>query len=99
MPSFQCHSHSARSITYFYPSQTRPSPSTVLPKAGHPKENAQPHPASGSSHSNMDFIERPGPGHSGKQWKRSISQRPLPAPNPSLPCGTALPELCYQYIW
>uniref|UniRef100_A0AAV2LF49 Uncharacterized protein n=2 Tax=Knipowitschia caucasica TaxID=637954 RepID=A0AAV2LF49_KNICA len=66
------------------PSRTRAIPQTVLTKLGTQGERPTT-PSISTQHSNMDLYERPDQGMSASRWKRSISQRPPPAPYPRPP--------------
>ncbi|KAG7513689.1 hypothetical protein JOB18_014313 [Solea senegalensis] len=84
-------------ITYSTPhKQVRP-PSAALPKLGSQKTPRAP---AHNQHNqrNLDFLNVPDQGMSGKQRRQSISQRPPPAPKPQpRPPGPRCRAL-YQYI-
>ncbi|KAM8873575.1 unconventional myosin-If [Spinachia spinachia] len=72
-------------------------PSTAPPKLG--SQRAPRVPAHfQNNHGNLDFLNVPDQGMSGKQRKRSISQRPLPAPKPQPQPKGPRCRAIYQYI-
>uniref|UniRef100_A0AAQ6A986 Osteoclast-stimulating factor 1 n=1 Tax=Amphiprion ocellaris TaxID=80972 RepID=A0AAQ6A986_AMPOC len=84
-------------ITYSAPHKHGRPPSTALPKLGSQKA---PRPPTNNQYNqgNMDFLNVPDQGMSGKQRKRSISHRPPPAPKPQpRPQGPRCRAL-YQYV-
>ncbi|CAL9696483.1 unnamed protein product [Knipowitschia caucasica] len=85
------------SITYSTPHRQGHPPSTVLPKLGTQRRTPN-HTQHQQQHSNMDFMNVPDQGMSGKQRKRSISQRPPPAPKPQPPPVAPRCRALYQYI-
>ncbi|XP_020789005.1 unconventional myosin-If [Boleophthalmus pectinirostris] len=85
------------SITYSSPHKQSQPPSTVLPRLG--TQRTQRAPTQSQHHqSNMDFLNVPDQGMSGKQRKRSISQRPPPAPKPQPPSLAPRCRALYQYV-
>lgn len=84
-------------ITYSSPQKQGRPPSAALPKLGSQRAPRVP---THNQHNqgNLDFLNVPDQGMSGKQRKRSISQRPPPAPKPQpRPQGPRCRAL-YQYI-
>ncbi|XP_037553770.1 unconventional myosin-If [Nematolebias whitei] len=84
-------------ITYTTPHKQNRPPGGALPKLGsrkNPKATAH----NQLNHGNLDFLNVPDQGMSGKQRRQSISRRPPPAPKPQPrpqgPCCRAL----YQYV-
>ncbi|KAF0041570.1 hypothetical protein F2P81_005102 [Scophthalmus maximus] len=76
--------------------QGRP-PSTALPKLG--SQRAPRVPAQNQNHQgNMDFLNVPDQGMSGKQRRRSISHRPPPAPKPQPQPKGPRCRAIYQYV-
>lgn len=83
-------------VMYSSPHRQNRPPSAALPKLGSQKA---PRPPSQNQYNqrNMDFLNVPDQGMSGKQRKRSITQRPPPAPKPQpRPQGPQCRAL-YQY--
>ncbi|KAJ0032744.1 hypothetical protein NQD34_002825 [Periophthalmus magnuspinnatus] len=85
------------SITYSTPQRPSQPPSAILPKLGPQRtqrapDQSQHHPG------NMDFLNVPDQGMSGMQRKRSISQRPPPAPKPQPPPLAPRCRALYQYV-
>uniref|UniRef100_A0A3Q3G356 Osteoclast-stimulating factor 1 n=1 Tax=Kryptolebias marmoratus TaxID=37003 RepID=A0A3Q3G356_KRYMA len=84
-------------ITYSSPHKQNRPPSAALPKLGSQKAHRAPA-HNQHNHSNLDFLNVPDQGMSGKQRKRSISSRPPPAPKPQpRPQGPRCRAL-YQYV-
>ncbi|CAJ1060943.1 unconventional myosin-If [Xyrichtys novacula] len=85
-------------IMYSSPHKQARPPSTAPPKLG-PTQRAPRVPAHNQhNQGNMDFLNVPDQGMSGKQRKRSISHRPPPAPKPQpRPQGPRCRAL-YQYV-
>lgn len=84
-------------ITYSSPHKQGRPPSAALPKLGSQKA-PRPPPNNQYNQGNMDFLNVPDQGMSGKQRKRSISHRPPPAPKPQpRPSGPRCRAL-YQYV-
>ncbi|XP_028259817.1 unconventional myosin-If isoform X2 [Parambassis ranga] len=82
--------------TYSSPHKQGRPPGAALPKLG--SQRAPRAPAHNQYNHNMDFLNVPDQGMSGKQRKRSISHRPPPAPKPQpRPQGPRCRAL-YQYI-
>ncbi|XP_036971311.1 unconventional myosin-If [Acanthopagrus latus] len=83
-------------ITYSAPNKHGRPPNTALPKLG--SQRAPRVPAQNQhNQGNLDFLNVPDQGMSGKQRKRSISHRPPPAPKPQpRPQGPRCRAL-YQY--
>ncbi|XP_068445775.1 unconventional myosin-If [Clinocottus analis] len=84
-------------ITYSSPHKHGRPPSTAPPKLGSqriPRAQAHNQPNQG----NMDFLNVPDQGMSGKQRKRSISQRPPPAPKPRPQPQGPRCRAIYQYV-
>uniref|UniRef100_A0A8D3BYS6 Osteoclast-stimulating factor 1 n=1 Tax=Scophthalmus maximus TaxID=52904 RepID=A0A8D3BYS6_SCOMX len=72
-------------------------PSTALPKLG--SQRAPRVPAQNQNHQgNMDFLNVPDQGMSGKQRRRSISHRPPPAPKPQPQPKGPRCRAIYQYV-
>ncbi|XP_076007422.1 unconventional myosin-If [Genypterus blacodes] len=90
-------SNKQSNISYATPQRHGPPPSTAPPKMGSqrfPRAPTQTHHPQG----NLDFLSVPDQGMSGQQRKRSISQRPPPAPKPQArPQGPRCRAL-YQYV-
>ncbi|KAL6108221.1 myo1f [Pungitius sinensis] len=83
--------------TYSSPHKQARPPNTALPKLG--SQRAPRVPAhSQNNHGNLDFLNVPDQGMSGKQRKRSISQRPPPAPKPQPQPKGPQCRAIYQYI-
>uniref|UniRef100_A0A673A6K2 Osteoclast-stimulating factor 1 n=1 Tax=Sphaeramia orbicularis TaxID=375764 RepID=A0A673A6K2_9TELE len=90
----------ASDITYTTPHRQGQRPNAALPKLGPHVGQRAPRPLSQNqfNQGNLDFLNVPDQGMSGKQRKKSISQRPPPAPKPhSRPQGPQCRAL-YQYI-
>ncbi|XP_061634647.1 unconventional myosin-If [Phyllopteryx taeniolatus] len=84
-------------ITYSSPHKQDRPPQTALPKLGFQRAPRIPT-YNHSNQGNMDFLNVPDGGMSGKQRKHSIGQRPPPAPKPQpRPLGPRCRAL-YQYI-
>ncbi|KAK5907011.1 hypothetical protein CesoFtcFv8_004903 [Champsocephalus esox] len=84
-------------ITYSTPNKHGHPPSTAPPKLGSQRAPRVPvH--NQNNQGNMDFLNVPDQGMSGKQRKRSISQRPPPAPKPQLRPQGPRCRAIYQYI-
>ncbi|KAI9517498.1 Unconventional myosin-If [Dissostichus eleginoides] len=84
-------------ITYSAPNKHGRPPSTAPPKLGSQRAPRVPvH--NQNNQGNMDFLNVPDQGMSGKQRKRSISQRPPPAPKPQLRPQGPRCRAIYQYI-
>ncbi|KAL3047184.1 hypothetical protein OYC64_021413 [Pagothenia borchgrevinki] len=84
-------------ITYSTPNKHGRPPSTAPPKLGSQRAPRVPvH--NQNNQGNMDFLNVPDQGMSGKQRKRSISQRPPPAPKPQLRPQGPRCRAIYQYI-
>ncbi|XP_037326134.1 unconventional myosin-If [Pungitius pungitius] len=83
--------------TYSSPHKQARPPNAALPKLG--SQRAPRVPAhSQNNHGNLDFLNVPDQGMSGKQRKRSISQRPPPAPKPQPQPKGPQCRAIYQYI-
>ncbi|XP_041863106.1 unconventional myosin-If [Melanotaenia boesemani] len=104
----RAHQNGAAKFSRAHPSQQSDSTYSTPQKHGRPPSMAPPKlgsvrthraPAQNQHHlANMDFLNVPDQGMSGKQRKRSISHRPPPAPKPQLrPQGPRCRAL-YQYI-
>ncbi|TKS74324.1 Unconventional myosin-If [Collichthys lucidus] len=77
----RAHPQQQSNITYSAPQKHGRPPSTAPPKLGSQRASrVSPH--NQYNQGNMDFLNVPDQGMSGKQRKRSISQRPPPAPKP-----------------
>ncbi|KAF7202635.1 unconventional myosin-If [Nothobranchius furzeri] len=84
-------------ITYSAPHKQQQPPKAALPKLGSQRTSRVPA-HNQHNQSNMDFLNVPDQGMSGKQRRRSISHRPPPAPKPQpRPQGPRCRAL-YQYI-
>ncbi|TMS20141.1 Unconventional myosin-If [Larimichthys crocea] len=77
----RAHPQQQSNITYSSPQKHGRPPSTAPPKLGSQRASRVP-PPNQYNQGNMDFLNVPDQGMSGKQRKRSISQRPPPAPKP-----------------
>lgn len=92
------------SDTYSAPSKYGPPPSTALPKLGSQKSRrAQGHQQAHQQRGNLDFLNVPDQGMSGKRRKSSVGQRPAPAVPSSRPKVQQRPQgprcrALYQYI-
>nr|XP_057929823.1 unconventional myosin-If [Doryrhamphus excisus] len=83
-------------ITYSSPHKQSRPPQTALPKLGF-QRTARASTHNHNNQGNMDFLNVPDEGMSGKQRKQSIGQRPPPAPKPQpRPQGPRCRAL-YQY--
>lgn len=91
------HRQPSESITYSTPQRHGRPPNAVLPKLG--SQRAQRAPAHGHhNQGNLDFLNVPDQGVSGKQRRRSINQRPPPAPKPQPASVGPRCRALYQYI-
>ncbi|XP_032429054.1 unconventional myosin-If [Xiphophorus hellerii] len=101
----RAHPNQQADITYSSPHKqprlpNTPLPNAPLPNAPLPKLDTQRSRRAPNQHNqgNLDFLNVPDQGMSGKQRKRSISHRPPPAPKPQpRPQGPRCRAL-YQYI-
>lgn len=94
------HHNQQADITYSSPHKHSRPPSTAPPKLGSQRAQRAPRVPSHNQYNqgNMDFLNVPDQGMSGKQRRRSVSQRPPPAPKPQpRPQGPRCRAL-YQYI-
>uniref|UniRef100_A0A3Q3KII3 Osteoclast-stimulating factor 1 n=1 Tax=Monopterus albus TaxID=43700 RepID=A0A3Q3KII3_MONAL len=94
------HHNQQADITYSSPQKHSRPPSTAPPKLGSQRAQRAPRVPSHNQYNqgNMDFLNVPDQGMSGKQRRRSVSQRPPPAPKPQpRPQGPRCRAL-YQYI-
>ncbi|XP_024135163.1 unconventional myosin-If [Oryzias melastigma] len=84
-------------ITYSSPTKRGRPPNTALPKLGSQKTPRVP---ANNQHNqgNLDFLSVPDQGMSGKQRKKSISQRPPPAPKPQQRPQVPQCRALYQYV-
>ncbi|XP_072245262.1 unconventional myosin-If isoform X2 [Leuresthes tenuis] len=89
--------HQQSDITYSTPHKQGRPPSAVLPKLD-PQRAPRAPAQTQYNQGNLDFLNVPDQGMSGKQRKRSISHRPPPAPKPqAAPKGPRCRAL-YQYV-
>uniref|UniRef100_H3CXS5 Osteoclast-stimulating factor 1 n=1 Tax=Tetraodon nigroviridis TaxID=99883 RepID=H3CXS5_TETNG len=79
-----------------YSAPHRP-PSTILPKLNSQQRAPRAPVQNQYNQTNMDFLNVPDQGMSGKQRKRSITQRPLPAPKPQPRPAAPRCRALYQY--
>ncbi|KAM6921082.1 unconventional myosin-If [Xenentodon cancila] len=84
-------------ITYSSPHKQGRPPSTAPPKLG-PQRTSRVPASHQYNQGNLDFLNVPDQGMSGKQRKRSISHRPPPAPKPQPPPQRPRCRALYQYI-
>ncbi|XP_066551296.1 unconventional myosin-If [Amia ocellicauda] len=70
--------HQSREQTYSMPQKQGRPPSSVLPKIS--SQQTRRAPAHSNTQKDLDFLNVPDQGQSGMQRKKSISQRPPPAP-------------------
>uniref|UniRef100_A0A665WNW2 Osteoclast-stimulating factor 1 n=1 Tax=Echeneis naucrates TaxID=173247 RepID=A0A665WNW2_ECHNA len=84
-------------ITYSSPHKQNWPPNTALPKLGNQRAPRTPT-HNQYNQGNMDFLNVPDQGMSGKQRKRSINQRPPPAPKPQPRSQGPRCRALYQYI-